>query len=74
MKAYKRYECDNYTYPDDMKCILDYLNEHGEILVEPSTIELLYFRFSDERYCASWVCVDDRVLKEFENYLTKVNI
>lgn len=75
MKVYKRYECANYIYPDDMKCILTYLNEHGEILVAPSIIEWLYFRFSEEQYCASWVCVvNDQVLEEFENYLTNVNI
>lgn len=74
MKAYKRHECGNYTYPDDMKCILDYLNEHGEILVGPSTIELLYFRFSEEQYCASWVCVNDQVLKEFEKWLSNFDI
>lgn len=74
MKAYKRNEYDNYIYPDDMGYILKYLNEHGEILVKPSTIESLYFRFSDERYCASWIGVNDQVLEEFEKWLTKIDI
>lgn len=74
MKAYVKNKVVNYTYPDDMEYILKYLNEHGKILVKPSTIELLYFRFSEERYCASWVCVDYQVLKEFENWLIGINI
>lgn len=74
MKVYKRNKSYNYTYPDDMECILKYLNEHGKILVNPSAIEYLYYRFSDERYCAGWMCVNDQVLEEFENYLTEVEI
>ena len=53
MKVYKRNEYCNFTYPDEMRRILDYLNEHGKILTNPSTIESLYYDFSDERYCAS---------------------
>ena len=74
MKVYERNEPDNFTYPDEMKRILDYLNEHGKILVKPSTIESLYYDFSDEQYCASWMCVDEQILEEFENWLTYIDI
>lgn len=74
MKVYERNESVDFIYPDEMVKILDYLNKHGKVLVKPSTIESLYFRFSDEQYCASWMCVDDLTLKSFEEWLTKVNI
>lgn len=74
MKVYEKNESVDFVYPDEMIEILDYLNKHGTILVKPSTIESLYFRFSDEQYSASWMIVDEDLLKEFEEWLTEVNI
>ena len=74
MKVYERNESIDFVYPDEMTKILDYLNKHGKILVKPSTIESLYFRFSDEQYSASWMIVDEELLKEFEEWLTEVDI
>ena len=74
MKVYERNEYENFTYPDEMAQILDYLGEHGKIFVKASTIESLYYDFSDERYCASWICVNEEILREFEEWLTKVDI
>ena len=74
MKVYERNESIDFVYPDEMTEILDYLNKHGKILVTPSTIESLYFRFSDEQYSASWMIVDEELLKEFEEWLTEVDI
>lgn len=71
MKVYERNE-DCFTYPDDMKRILDYLNERGKVNVNNSTIESLYYDFSDERYCASWMSVNEDILAEFERWLTNV--
>ena len=74
MKVYERNESIDFVYPDEMTEILDYLNKHGKILVKPSTIESLYFRFSDVQYSASWMIVDEELLKEFEEWLTEVDI
>ena len=74
MKVYERNESIDFVYPDEMTEILDYLNKHGKILVKPSIIESLYFRFSDERYRASWMIIDEELLKEFEEWLTEVDI
>lgn len=74
MKAYERNESVDFEYPDEMIEILDYLNKHGKILVKPSVIESLYFRFSDEQYCAQWMIVDEELLEEFEEWLTEVDI
>ena len=69
-----RNESVNFVYPDEMINILDYLNKHGKILVKPSIIESLYFCFSDEQYEASWMIVDEKLLKEFKEWLTEVDI
>ena len=71
MKVYKRNYEYNYDYPEDMKKILDYLNDHGKILVSGRCIEMLYREFSDEHYCAGWMIVDERTLEEFEDWLER---
>jgi hypothetical protein len=71
MRVYERKY--NYLYPEDMKMILNYLNEHGKILVSDSDIEDLYCDFSDEKYCASWMGVNEQMLEEFEDWLEHYN-
>lgn len=71
MRVYERKY--NYLYPEDMKMILNYLNEHGKILVSDSDIENLYCDFSDEKYCASWMGVNEQMLEEFEDWLEHYN-
>lgn len=73
MRVYERKYNPKYTYPEDMKMILDYLNEHGKILVSDSDIENLYYDFSDEKYCASWMGVNEQMLEEFEDWLEHYN-
>lgn len=74
MKVYLRIEESKFNYPEDMACILTYLNEHGVILVEDSTIEDLYYTFSEEQYSAGWMGVNDEILAEFENWLIDVEL
>ena len=69
MRVYERYETNDFSYPEDMEKILDYLNSHGKILVKESTIEDLYYDFSDENYSAGWMGVNDEVLEHFEDWL-----
>jgi hypothetical protein len=73
MKVYERHE-NNFTYPEDMKLILDYLKAHGKVLVKDSTIEDLYYGFSEEKYCAGWMCVDEQMLEEFEDWLNELEL
>lgn len=49
--------------------VLDYLDEHGTILVNESAIESLYSEFSDKIYSCCWITVDDERLEEFEEWL-----
>ena len=74
MRVYEKYKNQDFDYPDDMKRILDYLNEHGTLLVKSLTVEKLYYEFSEDQYCASWMCVNDDVLEEFANWLDEKNI
>lgn len=39
MRVYEKHESRDFTYPDEMKRILDYPNEHGTLLVKPLTVE-----------------------------------
>ena len=73
MKVYERNESD-FAFPEDMKLILNYLNAHGKILVKASTIENLYYDFSDEKYCAGWMCVSEEILAEFEEWLNELEL
>ena len=74
MKVYKKFQEYNFTHPEDMNLILDYLNKHGEILIENSSIESLYYDFSDERYSAGWIGVNDDTLEEFAEWLDKYEL
>ena len=73
MKVYER-NCSKFTYPEQMKKILKYLNEHGSILVNESTIEDLYYEFSSQKYDASWMHVGQQMLVEFEEWLSELDI
>lgn len=74
MRVYEKHESHGFTYPDEMKRILDYLNEHGTLLVKPSIVEKLYYDFSEDQYCASWMCVNDDMLEEFADWLDEYDI
>lgn len=69
MRVYNRKPKFDYEYPEEMELILDYLNEHGEILTGELVIEDLYREFSYEVYCASWMKVNEQMLVEFEDWL-----
>ena len=69
MRVYDRKYKFEFDYPEDMRLILDYLNEHGDILVGELTIERLYRDFSFEKCYADWMCVNEQMLEEFENWL-----
>ena len=69
MIVYERNPDFGFDYPEDMKLILNYLNEHGTILTSELTIERLYREFSDLKYCAGWMGVNEQMLEEFEDWL-----
>lgn len=82
MKAFIRNTETNFRYPEDMAKILAYLNEHGKLQVSEKTVEKLYFDFSEDRYCASWMGIPDNsydedfpnLLEEFADWLSEIDI
>ena len=74
MKAYVKFKPhDGFTYPEDMEKILDYLNANGELHIQEDTVEHLYFRFSYEKYSASWITLCDEILAEFADWLADLD-
>ena len=71
MRVYIR---NKFAFPEDMILIMAYLNAHGKVLVKESTIEDLYRSFSDEKYCAGWMCVSEEMLAEFEEWLNDLEL
>lgn len=69
MKVYEENYKSEFSYPEDMKKILNHLNSNGNFLVSESIIEDLYHDFSDEIYGDDWTSVNERVLEEFEAWL-----
>lgn len=69
MKVFERNKTFTFRYPDEMEKILNYLNTIGKIFVSPEKIEDLYEYFSDEKYCASWMTVNDKLLEQFADWL-----
>ena len=67
MKVYERNR--GFEFPEDMKEIMRYLHANGNVYVNEKTIEKLYGDFSEEEYCAGWMCVDEKRLDEFANWL-----
>lgn len=70
---------DKFTYPEDMKVIVDYLNSHGNIKCSAKLLEDLYGEFSDIEYAAGWMSITSdsgeveelgqNLLREFERWL-----
>ena len=74
MRVYEKHSSQDFDYPYEMKRILDYLNNHGTVLVKPLTIEKLYYEFSEDKYYARWMHINDDLLEEFSNWLDEYDI
>ena len=56
-------------YGDDIKQIRSFLEEKGLYIASARKIYELYSQFSDDCYCAGWLCFDADTLEEFWNYV-----
>ena len=65
MRVYEKHSSHAFDYPAEMKRSLDYLTEHGTTVVKSLTVQKLYYEFSEDRYCARWLRIDDNALEEF---------
>lgn len=68
MKVYDMRRYEDLDHPEDMKKILEYLCNHGELHVTSRTVERLYSEFSDEHY-ANWLAVSDGTIGVFAEWL-----
>lgn len=73
MVAYRRHK-EKLMFPDDMKRIISYLEQKGDVFVADVIIEKMYKQFSEEVYCAGWMELTDDMLKEFEAWLHERDI
>lgn len=74
MKIYIKNSSACYDYPSDMEQILDFLNKNGKLLCSEETVENMYREFSEDRYCAGWMGVDEDRLVEFADWLAEIDI
>lgn len=74
MKVFVKTVAYEFDYPEDMEKIINYLENRGKLNVNYKTLQSLYYDFSDDKYCAQWMSVDDQMLKEFMNYLESTDI
>ena len=56
-----------------MKTIIDYLETKGKINIEYRLLEDMYYDYSDSVACG-WRCVDVESLRQFSEYLTRVEL
>lgn len=66
----KRYR---WNHPEDMKTIIDYLENKGKINIEYRLLEDLYYDYSDSVACG-WRCVDATSLEQFADFLSRVEL
>lgn len=74
MKAFEPYVDCNFVYPDDMKLIIDYLENKGKLNISYPHLEVLYGQFSDECYCAGWMIPDNKLLSRFAKWLSEQDV
>ena len=74
MKIYIKNASACYDHPEDIGAILSYLAEKGKILCSDETVERMYREFSDDMYAAGWMCVDERILEEFSDWLAEIDL
>lgn len=71
MKAFEFYD---FKYPNEMREIINYLKQRGNINVNFTKLEELYEDFSYDVYCAQWMIVTNERLEEFTEYLSEYEV
>ena len=65
-------EC-NFTYPDSMKVIIDYLESRGTLNIGYMTLEKLWYAFS-ESYCAQFLIPNETLLEQFVDFVKELEV
>lgn len=71
MRAFEFYD---FEYPNEMRVIINYLKQRGNINVNFMKLEELYEDFSYYVYCAQWMIVTNERLEEFAEYLSEYEV
>lgn len=74
MRAFIPNDDTGYEFPEDMKMIMAYLNEHGKVLVEEKLIEQLYRCFSEDVFAAQWMLPVEETTARFAEWLAGIDI
>ena len=75
MKAYiKNERTTRFLYSDEMEKILAYLSTNGKIQISEEMVESLYQEYSEEKFAASWMTVDDEIIERFADWLSEKEI
>lgn len=59
----------NNTFNEDVATIRAYLSRIGDLSATDEEIEDKYAEFSESKYAAGWMCLDDELLDEFATWL-----
>ena len=62
-----------FHHPNDMKQIIQFLEATGKLNIDYRLLEDLYYDYSDSVACG-WRCVDMESLRQFSEYLTRVEL
>lgn len=74
MKAYVKFEYPDYLrHPEDTKKIVNYLSEHGRLLIRGDTVEELYYAFCDEKFSEGWITPNEGKLEQFADWLADLD-
>lgn len=74
MRAYIPNDEVEFEFPDDMEKILNYLNANGKLMINAHRVESFYEGYSEDRWCAGWMSVNDDILEDFANWLSQVDV
>lgn len=74
MRAYIPNAESEFEFPEDMEKILNYLNANGKLMVDERRVESLYEAYSEDRWCAGWIAVNEDRLEEFAEWLSNIEV
>ena len=74
MRAYIPNKKSEFEFPEDMEKILNYLNTNGKLMVDERRVESLYEGYSEDRWCAGWIAVNEDRLEEFAEWLSNIEV
>lgn len=63
-----------FTYPEEMKKIMNYLDTYGKLNVSSASVEILYRKYSHNYWGVKWEPVSDFTLESFARWLSEQEV